>query len=129
VQTGGQGVAACPTSGGLDRPLWTPRHVTPLGLALVGHNHGGTNEAQVCRSRGTFAGDTSGGCGQGTYSCGTNSANAPWGWDDGNDLPARGELASDPAKLATEYFTIPGGVSRDYSYNPYRSEAAPRPVD
>ena len=72
----------------------------------------------------TFAGDTSGGCGQGTFSCGTNSANAPWGWDDRDDLPARGEIAADPAKLSAEYFTIPGGVSRTYEYNPYRTEAA-----
>ncbi|MEV6632963.1 hypothetical protein AB0M54_19665 [Actinoplanes sp. NPDC051470] len=96
-----------------------------------------TNTA-LFASLGTFAGDTSGGCGQGTYSCGTNSANSPWGWDDGNDVPARGELASDPARLVTEYFTIPAAVSRTYTYNPYRSElaelarldkVAPRPED
>ncbi|MFG1606899.1 hypothetical protein [Actinoplanes sp. NPDC049265] len=81
------------------------------------------NNANLFASLGTFAGDTSGGCGQGTYGCGTNSANAPWGWDDGNDVPGRGELASDPAKLVTEYFTIPVAVSRTYSYNPYRTEA------
>jgi hypothetical protein len=73
---------------------------------------------------GTFAGDTSGGCGSGTFSCGTDSANAPWGWDDGNDLPGRGEIATDPAKLSAEYFTIPGELSRSYTYNPYASEAA-----
>ena len=73
---------------------------------------------------GTFAGDDSGDCGVGTWDCATNSANAPWGWDDGNDLPGRGQIASDPAKLSTEYFTIPGGVSRTYSYNPYASAAA-----
>jgi hypothetical protein len=73
---------------------------------------------------GTFAGDTSGGCGTGTYSCGTNSANAPWGWDDGDDLPGRGEIATDPAKLSAEYFTVPGAPARAYAYNPYRAEAA-----
>jgi len=73
---------------------------------------------------GTFAGDDSGDCGVGTWDCGVNSANAPWGWDDGNDLPARGELASDPAKLSAEYFTIPGGLSRAYTHNPYASAAA-----
>ena len=73
---------------------------------------------------GTFAGDTTGDCGVGTFSCGTNSANAPWGWDDGNDLPGRGELATDPAKLSAEYFTVPGTLSRTYSYNPYSSAAA-----
>jgi len=75
-------------------------------------------------SLGTFAGDTSGDCGVGTFSCGTNSANAPWGWDDGDDLPGRGEIATDPAKLSAEYFTIPGELSRSYTYNPYASEAA-----
>jgi hypothetical protein len=73
---------------------------------------------------GTFAGDTTGGCGSGTYGCSTNSANAPWGWDDGDDLPGRGQLATDPAKLSAEYFTIPGSLSRSYTYNPYAIEAA-----
>ncbi|WP_422773997.1 hypothetical protein ACN28C_14585 [Plantactinospora sp. WMMC1484] len=73
---------------------------------------------------GTFAGDTSGDCGVGTFSCSTNSANAPWGWDDGNDLPGRGEIATDPAKLSVEYFTVPGSLSRSYTYNPYASAAA-----
>ncbi|GAA0805247.1 hypothetical protein Sya03_23150 [Spirilliplanes yamanashiensis] len=73
---------------------------------------------------GTFAGDTTGGCGQGTWSCGTNSANAPWGWDDGNDLPGRGEIATDPAKLAAEYFAVPGTLSRSYTRNPYTGAAA-----
>ncbi|MFC7241425.1 hypothetical protein ACFQO7_02915 [Catellatospora aurea] len=72
-------------------------------------------------SAGTFAGDDSGDCGAGTYDCTTNSANAPWGWDDGNDLPGRGQLATDPAKLAVEYFTIPGTLSRTYTSNPYQS--------
>lgn len=73
---------------------------------------------------GTFAGDTSGDCGVGTFSCGTNSANAPWGWDDGDDLPGRGEIATDPAKLSAEYFTVPGTLSRSYTYNPYSGAAA-----
>ncbi|AGL18143.1 hypothetical protein [Actinoplanes sp. N902-109] len=75
-------------------------------------------------SLGTFAGDTSGDCGVGTFACGTNSANAPWGWDDGNDLPGRGEIATDPAKLSAEYFTVPGTLSRTYTYNPYSGAAA-----
>ncbi|WCN79346.1 hypothetical protein [Micromonospora sp. LH3U1] len=75
-------------------------------------------------SLGTFAGDTTGDCGVGTWSCSTNSANAPWGWDDGNDVPARGEIASDPAKLSADYFTVPAGLARAYSYNPYAGAAA-----
>ena len=82
------------------------------------------NNSSLFAGLGTFAGDTSGGCGTGTYSCGTNSANAPWGWDDGNDTPARGEIATDPAKLAAAYFTAPGSPARAYSYNPYAAAAA-----
>ncbi|SCF06175.1 hypothetical protein GA0070607_5054 [Micromonospora coriariae] len=80
--------------------------------------------ASLFAGLGTFAGDTSGDCGTGTFSCSANSANAPWGWDDGNDLPARGELASDPAKVSAEYFTTPAGLARTYSYNPYAGAAA-----
>lgn len=80
--------------------------------------------ASLFANLGTFAGDTSGDCGSGTWDCTTNSANAPWGWDDGDDLPGRGQLASDPAKLSVEYFTIPGGVSRTYTYNPYANASA-----
>ncbi|WP_067500615.1 hypothetical protein [Actinoplanes sp. TFC3] len=82
------------------------------------------NNPSLFASLGTFAGDASGDCGKGTYSCGTNSANAPWGWDDGNDVPGRGEIATDPAKLSVEYFTVPGTLARSYSYNPYSSAAA-----
>ena len=82
------------------------------------------NNTSLFANLGTFAGDTTGDCGVGTFSCGTNSANAPWGWDDGNDLPGRGELATDPAKLSAEYFTVPGTLARTYSYNPYSSAAA-----
>ncbi|GIG90102.1 hypothetical protein [Plantactinospora endophytica] len=80
--------------------------------------------ANLFANLGTFAGDNSGDCGVGTFSCSTNSANAPWGWDDGNDLPGRGEIATDSAKLAVEYFSIPGSLSRAYTYNPYASAAA-----
>jgi hypothetical protein len=73
---------------------------------------------------GTFAGDDSGDCGSGTWDCSTDSANAPWGWDDGDDLPGRGQIATDPAKLSAEYFTIPGSLSRTYTHNPYAGEAA-----
>src|SRR5262245_53514326 len=69
---------------------------------------------------GTFAGNTSGGCGSFPFICTSNSANAPWGWDDGNDGPiARGEIATDPAKLVQRYFTVPGSFSRTYTFNPY----------
>ena len=82
------------------------------------------SNASLFANLGTFAGDNSGDCGVGTWGCTINSANAPWGWDDGDDVPARGELATDPAKLSAEYFTIPGDLSRTYVYNPYAGAAA-----
>ncbi|MEV0896065.1 hypothetical protein [Actinoplanes sp. NPDC049802] len=90
-----------------DGGLWAQRGTTSLFASL-----------------GTFAGDNSGGCGTGTYACGTNSANAPWGWDDGDDAVARGEIATDPAKLAASYFSATGPLSRTYTHNPYSVAAA-----
>lgn len=71
-------------------------------------------------SFGTFAGDTGGGCGSGLFSCSSNSANASWGWDDHDDGPQRGALASDPAGLVRAYFTIPEAISTTYTFNPFR---------
>ena len=75
--------------------------------------------SQLFASHGTFAGDRSGGCGSGGISCSQNSANAPWGWDDGDDGPGRGALATDPAGLVASYFSIPEPLSRTYVHNPY----------
>jgi hypothetical protein len=71
-------------------------------------------------SFGSFAGDSTGGCGDGAIGCSTNAANAPWGWDDHDDAPLRGALASDPAGLARAYFTIPEAISTTYTFNPFR---------
>ena len=63
-------------------------------------------------SFGTFRGDD----GQ------DNAANAPWGWDDGDDggdLP-RGLLATDPAKLVAAYFANEGTFALTYTRNAYR---------
>lgn len=53
-----------------------------------------------------------------------NSANPPWGWNDGNDDPVeQGEIATDPAKLADVYFRNADGSSlagQSYLNNPYR---------
>lgn len=70
-------------------------------------------------SHGTFAGDRSGSCGDGGISCTQNSANAPWGWDDGDDAPGRGALATDPAALAASYFRIPEPLDRTYATYPF----------
>jgi hypothetical protein len=86
---------------------------TPLGL------WGQRGTTSLFSSRGTFSGNSSGGCGAGPTACDTNAANAPWGWDDHDDVPHRGAMAIDPAGLVTEYFTIPEDVSFDYTFNPY----------
>jgi hypothetical protein len=72
---------------------------------------------------GTFAGDAPrtgrGACGHGTFRCTTDSAHAPWGWDDVDDRPGRGELATDPAGVMADYFTVPGPLARAYLSNRY----------
>lgn len=75
-----------------------------------------------------FAGDNSAnpygakcGAGGAFTSCETNSANPPWAWDDQNDLPASGAIATDPSALVWDYFSWPGKPSAPeaYTYNPY----------
>lgn len=78
------------------------------------------NNTSLFASFGSFAGDSSGGCGGGAIGCSSNSANASWGWDDHDDGPARGALASDPAGLARNYFKIPEAFSTTYTFNPFR---------
>ena len=77
------------------------------------------NNTSVFSSFGVFSGNTSGGCNSFPYFCTSNSANAPWGWDDDDDLPARGVLATDPIQLVQNYFSIPGSFSTSYTFNPY----------
>ena len=82
--------------------------------------------SELFASDGTFRGDTSGGCGYVAGQCGTNSANAPWGWDDGNDgAVARGEIATDPAKLAAIYFSPASRFSTTYTFNPFKGVGDP----
>ncbi|EYF01050.1 Hypothetical protein CAP_8763 [Chondromyces apiculatus DSM 436] len=75
---------------------------------------------------GSFLGDKSGGCGITSSLCSTNSANAPWGWDDQNDGSIlRGEIATDPVKLTTYYFKTPAGLSSTYTFNPFQNVGDP----
>jgi len=53
-------------------------------------------------------------------SYGDGNANAPWAWDDGNDTPAGGELATDPAHLTSAYFKNLGNFSLTYTNNKYK---------
>ncbi|MEZ4361128.1 MAG: hypothetical protein R3B48_13165 [Kofleriaceae bacterium] len=78
------------------------------------------NNTSLFAGFGSFAGDSTGGCGSGAIGCSSNAANAPWGWDDRNDGSPRGALATDPAGLVRTYFTIPETVSLTYTFNPFR---------
>lgn len=78
------------------------------------------NNTSLFAGFGSFAGDSTGGCGSGAVGCSGNAANAPWGWDDSNDGPGRGALASDPVGLVRNYFNIPEAISTTYTFNPFR---------
>jgi hypothetical protein len=78
------------------------------------------NNTSLFASYGSFAGDSTGGCGSGAVGCSANSANAAWGWDDHDDAPTRGALATDPVGLVRAYFTIPETISATYTFNPFR---------
>ena len=81
-----------------------------------------------------FAGDDSGNpygaaCGAGGVlgpaygECDTDAANPPWAWDDGNDQPGRGEIATNPAQLVWDYFNWPGKPASpdlDYTWDAYK---------
>lgn len=69
---------------------------------------------------GAFAGNTSGGCGQGVFACQRDAAHAPWAWNDRDDGSPRGAMASSPAALVLAYFQTHERVSLVYSFNPFR---------
>lgn len=84
-----------------------------------------TASASTFASWGTFKGNNSGGCGKGApfASCGTNSANSPWGWNDGNDGESyRGEFALHPIRLTEHNFSGLGNYSRKYINNRFASD-------
>lgn len=55
-----------------------------------------------------------------------NAADPPWNWDDKNDYPNRGVIATNPASLVHNYFSNKGNFDHTYIYNPY---APSLPVD
>lgn len=68
-------------------------------------------DPQTFAAWGTFRGDNG---------ASANSANAPWGFNDGNDGDvARGDMARDPAKLVSIYFGGLGTFSTAYVRNPF----------
>ena len=127
------GIVYYPTLGAAGHPLsGNDRHVAyrlvdlnqPNGLYAAALSDALQPAAQALTfaTWGTFRGDTSGGCGSGLKTCSTNSANTPWGWDDGNDGESyRGEFALDPAHLFWFYFSGTGNFSQQYLSNPFLS--------
>lgn len=68
-----------------------------------------SGNSETFASPGTFNGDD----------CGDDQADAPWGWDDHNDNPGRGTLATDPASLVQDYFNGLGNFSTTFTRNLY----------
>jgi hypothetical protein len=77
------------------------------------------NNAELFGSFGSFAGNTGGACGSFALGCTTNSAHAPWAWDDSDDECRAGAMAFDPAGLVKSYFRTPESLNLMYEFNPY----------
>jgi lysophospholipase L1-like esterase len=89
-----------------------------------------------------FAGDDGGNpygaaCGEGGVAgpadgiCDVDAANPPWAWDDSNDLPGAGYIATNPAQLVSDYFTWPGKPTSpdlSYTWNAYNGITPPDPT-
>jgi hypothetical protein len=69
---------------------------------------------------GTFAGNTSGGCGKGVFLCRRDAAHAAWAWNDHDDQSPSGAMATDPAGLVRAYFSTQERVANVYDFNPFR---------
>ena len=125
------GVIYYPTQGAAEYPSSGNDRNVPYRLVSLNQTNGmwaaalndanlSSSQAQTFYSWGTFKGDTSGDCGSGLKSCSTNSANTPWGWDDGDDGASyRGEFALDPAALFDYYFDGLGNYSQKYIHNAF----------
>lgn len=109
----GDGVVYFPTgagevpSGGNDRSVGYRLVNVFASNGLWAHR----NDTLTFAGWGTFRGDNGA----------DNAANAPWGWDDGNDGSdlQRGLLATDPAKLVSAYFNGEGTFALTYLRNGY----------
>lgn len=69
---------------------------------------------------GSFAGNSSGGCGQSAIWCTKNAAHAVWAWNDHDDHSPTGAMASHPAALVRAYFEAREPVAQNYLFNPFR---------
>lgn len=111
---GGDGVVYLPTAGSAEVPSsGNDRSVNyrTVDIFAAGGLWAQRSNPLTFASPGTFRGDNGK----------DNAANAPWGWDDGNDGDVtRGMMATDPAYLVSVYFANKGSFSLDYIRNPYR---------
>lgn len=112
---GGDGVVYLPTSGAAEVPSSGNDRAVAYRLTDIFRSGGlwsRRSDAVTFASPGTFRGDNGK----------DNAANAPWGWDDQNDGGdlQRGLLATDPARLVSEYFDGTGSFSLAYTSNRYR---------
>jgi lysophospholipase L1-like esterase len=106
--------------------MWDSRNLTSLFATpdnFAGDDGGNPNGA-AC-GEGGVAGPADG-------ECGTDSANPPWAWDDQDDTPGRGYIATNPAELVFQYFNWkgkPASPDLDYTWNPYNGITPPDPDD
>ncbi len=78
------------------------------------------NNPQLFVRYGVFAGNASGGCGNGVFWCRRDAAHAAWAWNDHDDKSPTGALATDPAGLVRAYFDTHEFVAMNYRFNPFR---------
>ncbi len=71
-------------------------------------------------------------CGYESWERNTDAGSAPWAWDDEDDLPGKGYLATNLAELVFNYFNWPGKPAQpdlDYTWNPYNDITQPDPPE
>lgn len=78
------------------------------------------DDPRLFARRGAFAGNRSGGCGQGALWCSKSAARAAWAWNDHDDKSPAGAMASSPAALVLAYFDPHERVSQAFLFNPFR---------
>lgn len=96
--------------------MWDSRYLTTLFATPnnFAGDDGGNPYGAACGAGGVL--------GPGYGECDTDAANPPWAWDDHNDLPGSGYLATNPADLVYNYFNWPGKPASpdlDYTWNQY----------
>ncbi|WP_199853268.1 glycosyl hydrolase family 18 protein [Plantactinospora sp. BC1] len=105
--------------------MWANRNLTTLFATSnnFAGDDGGNPYGAIC-GEGGVAGPADG-------DCPTDAANPAWAWDDSDDLPGRGYLATNPAELVHNYFDWPGkpdSADLGYTWNAYNDVTPADPV-